>query len=265
MKPVIIFLSSWIFIVSAYSQDMKVFEKKEFIVGGDTLRYRIAYPLNYKSGKQYPLLVFLHGSGERGSNNEAQLTHGGRLFASDSIRRRFPAIVIFPQCPKDSTWNYLKAVNDSVTKKRVFVYPEGNSTIPALLVKKLVDEMVAAGKADARRLYIGGLSLGGMGTFDMVARYPGFFVAAFPICGAGNTNNAGKMAGKTALWIFHGEKDPAVDVRYSRDYYKALQEVKAEVKYTEYPGVGHDSWNNAFAEKGLVEWLLSKKKKGRTR
>jgi predicted peptidase len=263
MKITFIFLVSLLSICDTYSQDLNVFERKEFIQKEDTLRYRILYPIGYKANKKYPLLVFLHGSGERGNDNNAQLTHGGRLFAKDSIRRIFRAIVIFPQCPSNSTWNPIGSVTDSVTKERVFNFPDGNSTTPARLVKQLIDEMATAGKIDAKRLYIGGLSLGGMGTFDMLARYPGFFAAAFPICGAGNTSNAIKFAGKTAVWIFHGDKDPAVNVTFSRDYYNELKKANATVKYTEYPGVGHDSWNNTFAEKGLVEWLLSYKKKGK--
>lgn len=263
MKALILFFIFLLNCCGIYSQQSSIFEKKDFVKGKDTLRYRVSYPIGYKTTKKYPLLIFLHGSGERGRNNEAQLTHGGRLFASDSMRQLFKAIVIFPQCPNDSTWNYIQVVTDSVTKARVFSFPERNSTTPLRLVKQLVDDMVAEGKADAKRLYIGGLSLGGMGTFDMLARYPGFFTAAFPICGAGNSTNAYKFAGKTAVWIFHGEKDPVVNVVFSRDYYRALQETNAEVKYTEYPGVGHDSWNNVFAEKGLVEWLLTHKRKGR--
>jgi predicted peptidase len=263
MKKILVLFAGLFFFADIQSQDLRVFEKKAFIRGADTLRYRVSYPPGYQSGRKYPLLVFLHGSGERGNDNEAQLMHGGRLFASDSVRTLFPAIVIFPQCPKDSTWNYIRAVTDSVTKNREFVFPDGNATVPAMLVKQLVDDLAASGKVDTRRLYLGGLSLGGMGTFDLLARYPGFFAAAFPICGAGPADNGTRFAQKTAVWIFHGEKDPVVDVKYSRAYYQVLQKAKADVKYSEYAGVGHDSWNNAFAEKGLLEWLLSKKRKPR--
>ncbi len=261
MKKMMFFFVGMFVFGDIQSQDLTVFEKKEFIRGSDTLRYRVSFPLGYQSRKKYPLLVFLHGSGERGNDNEAQLIHGGRLFASDSVRALFPAIVVFPQCPKDSTWNHIRVVTDSVTKTRVFTFPDGSTTMPAILVKQLVDEMAASGKVDTRRLYLGGLSLGGMGTFDLLARYPGFFAAAFPICGAGPADKGIKFARKTAIWIFHGEKDPVVDVTYSRAYYRVLQQAKADIKYSEYPGVGHDSWNNAFAEKGLVEWLLTKKRK----
>ena len=103
--------------------------------------------------------------------------------------------------------------------------------------------------------------MGGFGTFDMLALYPDYFAAAFPICGGGNTDNAPLFAKKLPLWIFHGDSDRVVSVEYSRAYYKRLKELKAKVKYTEYPGVGHNSWDNAFAEKDLLPWLFSRRKK----
>jgi predicted peptidase len=128
-------------------------------------------------------------------------------------------------------------------------------------MKSLLDSLIRSKVADRKRMYIGGLSLGGFGTFNMIERYPTFFAAAFPICGGGDTQSAGRFAKTTAVWIFHGDKDEAVDVKYSRDYYTALKKANADVRYTEYAGVGHNSWNNAFAEKDLVHWMFMKKKK----
>jgi len=99
-----------------------------------------------------------------------------------------------------------------------------------------------------------------MGTFDLLARYPQKWAAGFPICGAGAVENAKKFK-SIPVWIFHGGADPVVPVQGSRDYYEALKKLKAEVKYSEYPGVGHNSWDNAFAEPDLVPWLLSHKRK----
>ena len=110
-------------------------------------------------------------------------------------------------------------------------------------------------------MYIGGLSLGGFGTFDMIERYPKFFAAAFPICGGGDTMMASKYSKIIAVWLFHGDIDKSVDVKNSRQYYAALQNLHAEVKYTEYPGVGHNSWDNVFVEKELLPWVLSHAKK----
>ena len=110
-------------------------------------------------------------------------------------------------------------------------------------------------------MYIGGLSLGGFGTFDMIERYPSFFAAAFPICGGGDTNKAKAFTGKVSVWLFHGDDDKSVDVNNSRQYYSVLKTLGADTKYTEYPGVGHNSWDNVFKEKELLPWVLSKSKK----
>lgn len=102
--------------------------------------------------------------------------------------------------------------------------------------------------------------MGGMGTFEILWRKPGFFAAAFPICGAGDPGQVSLYASKFPIWVFHGDKDPAVPVANSRLMVGALQAAKAKVKYTEYPGVGHDSWKNAFAEPELLAWLFKQKK-----
>jgi predicted peptidase len=261
-------IKRWLFVgmilipVALFAQ-REVFEKKTFHRAGHTLLYRILYPKGYNHSRAYPVFTFLHGSGERGDDNEAQLTHGGDLFANDSVRNTFPAIVIFPQLPKDSAWRHITSTVDtsSITGQKVNFSLSSRPTTPALLVKLLLDSLVSSKVGDSRRMYIGGLSLGGFGTFDMIERYPGFFAAAVPMCGGGDVNLAKRFAKKTALWIFHGDKDPAVDVKYSRQYYDALKKLGADVRYTEYPGVGHNSWDYAFKEKQLLPWVLSKAKR----
>jgi len=262
MRVCVLLLLQLIFPLYLLAQDMSSYEKKEFINKGDTLRYRILYPDNYEQSKPYPVITFLHGSGERGSNNEAQLTHGGKLFLNDTLRDEFKAIVIFPQCPRDSAWRYIKSKRDSsVAGGRAIDFTmSARPSTPSRLVKMLLDSLVKKKIADSKRMYIGGLSLGGFGTFDMIERYPGYFAAAFPICGGGDTASAKRFAKNTAVWIFHGDKDLSVNVKYSRDFYAALKKANAEVRYTEYPNVGHNSWDNAFAEKDLLYWLMRKKK-----
>ena len=258
-----VFLSLIVFVLAlstAVAQDTSLYEKKLYISGTDTLRYRILYPENYSQKKAYPVILVLHGSGERGRDNAIQLVHGGNLFVADSNRKKFPAIVIFPQCPSDSGWARVSSRIDSVTKVRTFFFPpNGVVTTPMRLVKEMLDQLQQQKHADKHRMYIGGLSMGGIGTFDMIARYPGYFVAAFPICGAGDTTNAAKVASNTSVWIFHGGADPVVNPQNSRDYNTALQAHAARVKYTEYPGVGHNSWDNAFAEPELLPWLFTNK------
>lgn len=244
------------------SPDYSAYSYETYIHNGDTLRYRMLQPAGYDSQKSYPLIVFLHGSGERGTDNAAQLLHGGSLFLKDSLRQRFPTFVIFPQCPPDSMWASVKVKRDSTGKATKWEFSDGTDrqSTPGMLVKLLVDSLVKAEKVNSRQLYLGGLSLGGIGTYDMLARYPKMWAAAFPICGIGNVGNAAKFS-KVPLWIFHGDADRSVPVSGSRDYAAALKQLGADVKYSEYPGVGHNSWDNAFAEPELLPWLFSHKKK----
>lgn len=243
--------------VSAQNRD--AYEKKVFIQGKDTLRYRILYPEKYKKRKAYPLIMFLHGSGERGRNNEAQLIHGGDLFVKENIRKHFPAIVIFPQCPPDSTWSRFRREKNA--SERTFL-SNGSPTVPQQMVKQLMDSLSGTGIVNGRRIYIGGLSLGGMGTYDLLIRYPGYFAAAFPICGATNIPAFLENAASVPIWIFHGALDNVVPPTSDRDLYKALMTrgVKT-VNYTEYPKANHNSWDPAFAEPKLLPWLFSNKKK----
>jgi predicted peptidase len=247
----------------ARSQVFADYQKQTFTGSTGQLPYRILYPLAFDSSAKYPVLIFLHGSFEKGTDNEAQLNIGGRYFLREENRKNFPAIIIFPQCPVFDSWAYFDNQIDSVTglaKNWDFPFRKKPTDITGLL-KELLDSIVNRSFVDQSRIYIGGLSQGGMGVFDMVARYPGFFAAAFPICGAGKINTAKEFASQTALWIFHGEKDEIVPPYFSRDFYKRLIKLGADVKYTEYPGVHHNSWGNAFAEKDLLPWLFSKSKK----
>jgi predicted peptidase len=128
------------------------------------------------------------------------------------------------------------------------------------LVSKLMDSLAAGSDVNPRKVYIGGLSMGGMGTFELLWRKPGFFAAAFPICGGGNPEKVNEYALNFPIWVFHGDKDPTVKVSNSRVMVNALRKAGAQVKYSEYPGVLHNSWNNAFEEPDLLPWLFSQSK-----
>ncbi|MBS0026897.1 alpha/beta hydrolase-fold protein [Chitinophaga sp. 22321] len=245
----------------AAAQDFSQYTYQTFSRKGDTLRYRLLLPANYKPRKKYPLIVFLHGAGERGSDNNAQLLHGGEMFLRDSIRQNYPAFVLFPQCPVNQTWAPMRFDRDSTGKVIRADFPlDGDATPPTALLNPLLDSLLASGKVDTKRVYIGGLSLGGMGTFYMITTRPGLFAAAFPICGAGNVAEAGRFAKKVPVWIFHGGEDKVVPVEASRAYHAQLKSLGAEEKYTEYPGVGHNSWDNVFVEPELMNWLFQHKK-----
>jgi predicted peptidase len=258
-----LFFIVWLFLFSSVSNaQQNLFEKKLLIRGNDTLQYRIMYPVDFTDSKKYPLVLFLHGSGERGKDNELQLVHGSKLFADPANRQKFPCIVIFPQCAKEDFWSGISRNVSAKDSLGGFFFPT-NQPIgkSAGLVLQLLDSMTGTNTVNKKRIYIGGLSMGGMGTFELLWRRPGYFAAAFPICGGGNPEKISTYAKKFPLWIFHGDKDQAVPVANSRLMYSTLKKAGAKVKYTEYPGVNHNSWDNAFAEPDLLPWLFKQKKK----
>ena len=248
-----------LFFLNGFTQPLTVFEKKLFIHGKDTLRYRIMYPENYKAKKAYPLVMFLHGSGERGNDNEAQLIHGGTVFADANFRTNFSSIVIFPQCPKDSSWS--KARRNTNTDERVF---PGNEVapMPQQLVKQLMDSLLNSKKIEKRKIYLGGLSMGGFGTYDLLIRYPDYFAASFPICGGTNVDLFMQRCTQIPIWIFHGALDKTVIPQYDRELIKKLNVSGSKIAtYTEYPTMGHNSWDSALIEPKLFPWLFAQKKK----
>ncbi len=240
------------------TQERPAFQAKQFIIGNDTLRYRILYPEKYKKHRAYPLVMFLHGAGERGNNNEAQLTHGAALFLKPESRKYFKSIVIFPQCPNNKLWSKFKMVNGKFAGSD----SESAPPIEQQLVKALMDSMLLNRHILERQIYLGGLSMGAFGSYDMLIRNPDYFAAAFLICGVADIPALVQKAKEVPMWIFHGEKDPVVPPEPNRELYKALMTAGAtDITYSEYPGVGHDSWNNAFAESKLLPWVFSHKKK----
>lgn len=243
---------------TAMGQDLSLYQKKWLVKGGDTLPYRILLPENFDAAKKYPLILFLHGAGERGRDNEAQLIHGSKLFLQDSIRNHFPAIVVFPQCAPNSFWSNVNIRLDSAKGKREFLFKKsGEPTVAMRLLESLLTELKKSYKLDKEQLYVGGLSMGGMGTFELVRRHPKVFAAAFPICGGAHPETA-KALKRTSWWIFHGLKDDVVPPEWSSLMADALKKKGADVRLTLYPDANHNSWDPAFAEKDLLPWLFSK-------
>ncbi|MCF0233414.1 MAG: prolyl oligopeptidase family serine peptidase [Thermoguttaceae bacterium] len=190
-----------------------------------------------KSEAGYPLLFFLHGAGERGSNPEKVKVHGPpKILSRDaSAREAWPFITVSPQCPDGKFWS------------------------PAQM-RALLDKIFAEYPIDRSRVYVTGVSMGGFGTWAMLARYPELFAAGIPICGWYPVDAAPKMT--MPIWAFHGEDDPAVPCDASRNLLKALEDSGNEdARLTTYPGVGHDSWTRTYDNPEIYKWLLSKEKK----
>lgn len=262
MKRIVINIIYLFFIlmgIKSSSQHQGLYEAQTFINNTDTLNYRILYPKNFSPHKQYPLVLVLHGAGERGSNNTSQLVHGSTLFANDKNREAFPAIVIFPQCPQNDYWANVSI--DRSTQPLTIKFRNGGAPTKALnLVMKLMDDMVAKPFVAKQQIYMGGLSMGGMGTFEMLSRKPNMFAAAFAICGGGNTEAAKVYATTTDLWIFHGAKDDVVVPQLSVDMVSAILKNGGSPNFTLYADANHNSWDAAFAEPELLPWLFSKSK-----
>ena len=247
--------------VQAFGQSENGFVKKSHLMaGGGVLLYNILMPENFDASKKYPLVLFLHGAGERGNDNEKQLIHGSKMFLEPANRKDFSSIVVFPQCPQGESWGNVKADRSKNPLSFSFNY-DAPSTPAMELVMDLLNNLIMEGNVDTRRVYVMGLSMGGFGTFEMVYRQPDLFAAAAPICGGGDDIRYDTRVKKTVFWVFHGDADPVVHVDLSRIMVKKLESLKGKVKYTEYPGVGHNSWDHAFAEKEFLSWMFSQKRK----
>lgn len=258
MKRIALIFTLCLIISSAFAQDLSLYKKENFIVGADTIKYRILYPEHFDETKKYPIVFFLHGRGESGNDNEKQLWNGGKLFLADKFRKSTPAIVIFPQCAEDSYWSNVDI--QTVSDKRFFTFIKGGEPTKSMsLLLKLTDSYVNKPFADQSRIYVGGLSMGGMGTFEILRRRTKTFAAAFAICGGDNPANAKKYK-NVPLWIFHGGLDDVVNPQLSYSVYRELKRLGNPPKFTIYPKANHNSWDATFAEPELMPWLFSHKK-----
>jgi predicted peptidase len=238
------------------AQSLELYQKETYRLNDEfVLPYRILYPEKYDPSVPYPLIVFLHGVLEKGKDNHSQLINGGALFLKQEHRERFPAIVIFPQCPEDSYWAAVD-IDQRKLPIRIDFHYEDPPTKAMEACIGLVHTFIKEKKVNRRQIYVMGLSMGGMGTLEAISRYPELFAAAVPICGAGDTSYCHRYSGKVALWLFHGGADGGIDPECSRVIEKKVRSLGGSVRYTEYPGVGHNSWDKAFAEPELLPWLF---------
>ncbi len=242
------------------TQDLSKFDRGSFINKKDTLPYRILFPQNFDPAKKYAMILVLHGAGERGNNNESQMKYGTQLFLNDTIRAKYPAIVVFPQCPANSFWSNVKMGNDASGKLTWTFIEGGDPTVAMKGLLGLIAQFLDKPYVDKHQLYVGGLSMGGMGTFELLRRKPDLFAAAFSICGGDNTLNAKIYAKKVPLWIFHGEKDSVVPFDHSQVMVNAIKAAGGDPKFTVYPNDDHNSWDDAFREPDLIPWLFAHKK-----
>ena len=205
-------------------------KQKTKIVRKTTVNYLLWLPVDYKKDKTktFPILIFLHGSGERGDSLDLVKMHGPPSFVEN--RTDFPFITVSPQCPKGTWWN-----------------TEDLQVMLEKLLKKY--------RIDPARIYLTGLSMGGFGTWAWASKYPEQFAAIAPVCGGGDIQFADELK-NTAVWAFHGDADPAVPVKRTIEMIEAVNANGGSARMTIYPGVGHDSWVKAYNDQELYKWLL---------
>lgn len=207
------------------------------------------------ANKKFPLVVFLHGPGERGNNNTAQLKYGLPQFSSDEMMQKYPAFAIAPQCPRGSRWVEVDWSADS------HVIPEQPSK-PMTALMELINHKMETLPTDPSRIYVTGLSMGGYGTWDLITRRPNLFAAALPICGGGDSSaDPIDRIKHIPLRVVQGNRDRAVPVKRSRDMIAALKKAGADPIYIELPGVGHNSWTATYTNPATFSWLFKHRQK----
>lgn len=236
-------------------QEKSAFSERRIREGASSYSYRVFVPANWTTTKKWPVVLFLHGAGERGDDNLAQ-TRIGIGPALERQRDTLQAVVVLPQCPRDRWWS------------------EPEMQARAL---KALDQTTREFNGDASRQYLTGLSMGGYGSWAIAAYNPKRFAALAVVCGgirapggAGRLPNpldvgdnpyraAAEKIGKLPMWIFHGGADRTVPVTESRKMVAAFKSLGVTARYTEYEGVGHNSWDRAYAEPELFPWMLAQR------
>ena len=223
------------------SEDLKTTQQKcsfeAQIIKTVRLNYLLFLPEGYSDDGEgkWPLILFLHGMGERGNDLEKLKVHGISKIVEQ--KRDFPFIAVSPQCPDTSFW-----------------------TVEMESLNALLDEIVKKYAVDENRIYLTGLSMGGYGAWNLATAYPDRFAAIAPICGGGDPKKA-HLLKDIPIWVFHGAKDTTVPPERSEEMVNALKEAGGNVKYTVYPEAGHDSWTETYNNPELYEWFLKHKRK----
>jgi predicted peptidase len=216
----------------------------------ESFKYRLLKPASIEPGKKYPVILYLHGAGERGTDNISQLKYLPEWMVGLENRAKYPCFLIAPQCRPDKKWS-----NVSWAEKDPTDLPQEPSDQMKVAVA-ILDEVLASYPCDVNRVYLTGISMGGYGSWDLAERSPQRFAAVAPICGGGDPKHAERLVG-IPVWAWHGAEDPAVPVKRSRLMIEAIRSAGGNPKYTELPGVEHNSWVQAYhGPDNLLPWLF---------
>lgn len=220
--------------------------------------YRFFTPRNTDPNKKYPLVMFLHGAGERGRDNLIQLlaNKGAVVWAQPGHQALHPSFVLAPQCPPESSWTGVLSGGEPF-----------EPNLELLSLPHLIEDLISKYNIDKNRIYVTGLSMGGFGTWAIIMESPQLFAAALPICGGGEVKKVDKIK-HIPIWVFHAEDDPLVPVAFSRGLVRSLVDIGGKVKYTEFlkghlesqGWSAHSSWIPAYEDENVINWLFEKTK-----
>lgn len=220
----------------------------------ETFTYRFSEPAKIVHGKKYPLVLFLHGAGERGKDNKKQLLFLPEQFAQGKYRKKYPCFMIVPQCRRGRKWT-------EVPWDTLKTTPTDRLSDQLKVVMRILNRVLKKYPADPRRVYLTGLSMGGYGSWDLAMRYPTKFAAVAPICGGGDESKAGRLS-RLPVWAVHGDADDVVPVERTRRMIRAIRKAGGRPKYSELQGVDHHSWPWAYEHpQGVLPWMFKQKRK----
>ena len=219
----------------------KLYEEQTVSIEEDghdvSFRYRLFRPESADSQKKFPLVLFFHGAGERGSDNLNQLKYFPTWMTTKPLRDKYPCFILAPQCREGYRWSAVDMTTD----------------MEAAL--KALDHVIETEAIDTDQILVTGLSMGGAATWEVAMRLPERIAAAVPVCGKSEEQYA-ELAKDVPLWVVHGDADKVIPVDCSRSMVAAVKEAGGNPKYTELPGVGHDSWTAAYHDKEILDWFF---------
>lgn len=223
----------------------------------ETFRYLVLPPTDVEPGKKYPLVLFLHGAGERGDDPHKLLPHFPSQMARPEWRRQYPCFLVVPQCREGSMWSHA-AWSDRESSP----LPE-TPTVQLQMAKAVLDRSMTELPVDRRRVYLTGLSMGGFGSWELAMRHPDIFAALAPVCGGGDETRADRLK-NIPIWTAHGSADRVVWPERTRRMVDAVRKAGGTVRYTEFDGVGHNSWTPFYSQPdGVVAWMFRQRKPDR--
>lgn len=215
-------------------------------------KYRLMKPEKMEPGKKYPLVLFLHGAGERGDDNVKSMLYFPTWMAEPANRQQFPCFILVPQCPNEKMW-----IDKPWSLPGHTMSTEPTDELKAVL--GMLRHTMQSEAVDTSRVYLTGLSMGGYGSWELAVRYPDLFAALVPICGGGDETQAAKLV-NLPTWAWHGDLDQAVPVERSRKMIAAIKAAGGNPRYTELAHVNHNSWSPAYRTPDLLAWIFQQRR-----